>query len=188
MPGASAIPGRGRIAPSFSADEVEPMTESTRPPASTVGQALGRIPSGLFILTVTHNGRSTGMLASWVMQAGFDPPMVTVAVALPRYVGDWISAAGGFTLNQIPAGGKALIRHFSRGFAADVPAFVGLRLRDECAAGPVLADAVAYLDAEVAGVLAGGDHRIVLGRVVAGAVFSADAEPMVHLRQNGMHY
>ena len=164
------------------------MTESTRPPILPLSQALGQIPSGLFILTASHAGRSTGMLASWVMQAGFDPPMVTVAVANKRYVGDWIASAGGFTLNQVPAGGKVLIRHFGRGFAEDVRAFDGLALRDQHRFGPILADALTYLDVEVVGVLPGGDHRIILGRVVAGALIGHDAEPMVHLRQNGMHY
>src|SRR6266446_4493075 len=98
------------------------MADHARPTISGLGQALGRIPSGLYILTVTHEGRSTGMLASWVQQAGFDPPMVTVAIAGQRYVGDWVAASGRFTLNQLPAGSKALIRHFGRGFAPEAPA------------------------------------------------------------------
>ena len=99
------------------------MTDQSRPPVTPLGQALGRVPSGLFILTVSHEGRSTGMLASWVQQAGFEPPMVTVAVASRRYAGDWIAASGRFTLNQIPAGNKPLLRHFGRGFEPDAPAF-----------------------------------------------------------------
>ena len=164
------------------------MTDQSRSPVPPAGQALGRIPSGLYVLTVTHGGRPTGMLASWVQQAGFDPPMVTVAIGGQRYVGDWVAASGRFTLNQLPVGSKALIRHFGRGFAPEAPAFDGLALRDEPAAGPVLAGALAYLDAEVAGEIQAGDHRIILGRVVGGAVLEPDAEPMVHVRQNGMHY
>jgi flavin reductase (DIM6/NTAB) family NADH-FMN oxidoreductase RutF len=164
------------------------MSEQGRPPVSPLGRALGHIPSGLYILTVAHIGRSTGMLASWVQQAGFDPPMLTVAVAGRRYVGDWVLASGRFTLNQLPSGSKALIRHFGRGFAANAPAFEGLALRDEPAFAPVLAGALAYLDAEVAGALESGDHRVILGRVVAGAVLDPAAEPFVHLRNNGFHY
>jgi flavin reductase (DIM6/NTAB) family NADH-FMN oxidoreductase RutF len=164
------------------------MTDKSRPPVSPLGQALGRVPSGLYILTVRHDGRATGLLASWVQQAGFEPPMLTAAVAGQRYVGDWVAAAGRFTLNQLPVGSKALIRHFGRGFAPEAPAFEGLGLRDEPAAGPVLAGALAYLDAEVAGEFASGDHRIFLARVVAGAVLDGNAEPMLHVRHNGFHY
>jgi flavin reductase (DIM6/NTAB) family NADH-FMN oxidoreductase RutF len=165
------------------------MADKSLPAFSPVAQALGRVPSGLYILTVSHEGRSTGMLASWVQQAGFQPPMVTVAVASQRFAGDWVAASGRFTLNQIAAGGKALIRHFGRGFPPETPAFEGLTLRDEPeASAPVLAGALAYLDLEVAGELLSGDHRIFLGRVVAGAVFDEAAEPMHHVRHNGFHY
>ena len=100
------------------------------------------------------------MLASWVQQAGFDPPMLTVAVRRDRYVADWVAGSGRFTLNQLAAGSKRLIRHFGRGFEPDAPAFEGVALRDDAApSGPVLAGALAYLDAEVAGELDGGDHR-----------------------------
>src|SRR3954469_16388671 len=113
-----------------------PMGEARSPELSRLGQALGRVPSGLYILTVRHDGQATGILASWVQQAGFDPPMVTVAVNRDRYVGDWIAHSGRFALNQIATGSKALIRHFGRGYAAEAPAFEGLGLRaDETARG-----------------------------------------------------
>ena len=164
------------------------MTDHARPKDTGLSWALGRIPSGLYILTVRYEGRSTGMLASWVQQAGFDPPMVTVAVGRDRFVGDWISSSGRFVLNQLATGSKVLIRHFGRGFAPDAPAFEGIELRDEAQGGPVLASALGFLDAEVVGELREGDHRIFLGRIVGGGAIDAEAEPFVHVRANGMHY
>ena len=122
------------------------------------------------------------------MQAGFDPPMVTVAINSQRYVADWVSTSGRFTLNQLAAGGKALIRHFGRGFPPDAPAFTGLDLREEGQGGPVLAAALAFLDAEVVGEVASADHRIFLARIVGGSVLDLVSEPMVHVRNNGFHY
>jgi flavin reductase (DIM6/NTAB) family NADH-FMN oxidoreductase RutF len=164
------------------------MAEHLRPDGSGLAQALGRIPSGLYILTVRHGERSTGMLASWVQQAGFEPPMLTVAIKRDRYVAGWIDATGRFTLSQLAKGSKALIRHFGRGFAADAPAFEGIELRHDASGGPVLASALAYLDAEVTGQLAGGDHHIYLATVSGGALLNPDLEPMVHVRANGFHY
>jgi flavin reductase (DIM6/NTAB) family NADH-FMN oxidoreductase RutF len=159
------------------------------PPADTgLAPALGRIPSGLYILTITHEDKTTGMLASWVQQAGFDPPMVTVAIRRDRHVADWVAAAGKFTLSQLAIGSKALIRHFGRGFPPDADAFEGLELRHDARGGPVLAGAMAYLDAEVAGDLLAGDHRIFVARITAGALLQRDAEPLCHVRANGFHY
>src|SRR5262245_50355879 len=115
---------------------------TTRSEPSPLGQALGRVPSGLFILTACQGERATGMLASWVQQAGFEPPMLTVAVRRDRYVGDWVASSGRFALSQIVAGRKGLLRHFARGFEPDAPAFDGLALRDDARGGPVLADAL----------------------------------------------
>jgi flavin reductase (DIM6/NTAB) family NADH-FMN oxidoreductase RutF len=164
------------------------MADHARPTISGLGQALGRIPSGLYILTVQLGERSTGMLASWVQQAGFDPPMVTVAIRRDRHVADWVAESGRFALSQLAVGSKALIRHFGRGFPPDAPAFEGVELRHDARGGPVLAGAMAFLDAEVAGELAAGDHRIFAARVVAGALLQPDAEPLVHVRANGFHY
>jgi flavin reductase (DIM6/NTAB) family NADH-FMN oxidoreductase RutF len=164
------------------------MTESSRPPVSPLGLALGRIPSGLFILTVRNGDRATGMLASWVQQAGFDPPMLTVAIGHQRYVGDWVAASGRFTLSQLAAGSKALIRHFGRGFPPGAAAFDGIAVLEDAATCPVIAGALAYLDAEVAGELRTDDHRIVLARIVAGAPLDPTAEPMLHVRHNGFRY
>jgi flavin reductase (DIM6/NTAB) family NADH-FMN oxidoreductase RutF len=164
------------------------MADPLRPTISGLGQALGRIPSGLYILTVRHGDRSTGMLASWVQQAGFDPPMLTAAIRRDRHVADWVAESGRFALSQLAVGSKALIRHFGRGFERDAPAFEGIELRDDAKGGPVLAGAMAFLDAEVAGELATGDHRIFVAKVTDGALLRPDAEPLVHVRANGFHY
>ena len=155
---------------------------------SDLGAVLGRIPSGIYILTAGVGGRSTGMLASWVQQAGFEPLMLTVAVRRDRYVADWIAESGRFTLNQVAAGGKALLKHFGRGFGPDEEAFAGISLRDPDPHGPVLADALGYLAAEVVGSIDGGDHRVFLAKAVRGERLDAEAEPMIHLRKSGLHY
>ena len=164
------------------------MADHPRPTISGLGQALGRIPSGLYILTVGSGDRATGMLASWVQQAGFDPPMLSVGIRRDRYVADRVAESGRLTLSQLAVGSKALIRHFSRGFEPDAPAFEGVELRHDAQGGPVLAGAMAFLDAEVAGELGAGDHRIFVARVIAGALLQPDAEPLLHVRSNGFHY
>lgn len=164
---------------------------STQPGRATspLGLALGRIPSGLYILTLRQGAGVTGMLASWVQQAGFEPPMVTVAVRRDRFVADWLSNARRYTLNQIPTGAKSLVRHFARGFEPEAEAFAGLEIRHELpSAGPVLADALAYLDIELSGSLDSGDHRVFVGEVVAGAIIKPEADPMIHVRHSGFHY
>jgi flavin reductase (DIM6/NTAB) family NADH-FMN oxidoreductase RutF len=164
------------------------MADSHPSPVPPPAQALGRIPSGLFILTVRSGGQATGMLVSWVQQAGFDPPLISVALRRDRYVADWVAETGRFTLNQIRSGQKPLLRHFARGFAEGEDAFAGLALRREGEGCPVLVEALSHLDAQVVGECGEGEHRLFLARVVGGEVHDTEAEPMLHVRKNGLHY
>ena len=156
--------------------------------AQSFDPALGRIPSGIFILTVGTGPRATGMLASWVMQAGFEPPMVSVAVKLGRYVCDWLSEGQPFVLNLVREGQKNLLRHFSQGFDPGEPAFDGLEIT-HCARGvPILKDSLGHLECEAAGHIDSGDHRVFLAKVVRGRMNEAGPRPMVHVRRSGSHY
>src|SRR5439155_12980425 len=92
----------------------------------TVGKAIGRIPSGVFILTAAHGGEATAMMASWVQQAAFDPPAVSVAVARGRPIGEMIRASGKFSLSIIPEGDTTLMKRYARGIKAGEDAFAGV--------------------------------------------------------------
>ena len=97
----------------------EAATTSTTP--KSFDPVLGRVPSGVFILTIGTGARSTGMLTSWVMQAAFEPPMVSVAVKLGRYVCDWLTAGEPFVLNLVGESQKQFLKHFGKGFEPGSP-------------------------------------------------------------------
>lgn len=149
--------------------------------------ALGRITSGIYILTAGQGDQATGMLASWVMQAGFDPPMITVAVRHGRYVADWLADGAPFVLNIVADDQKHLLKHFGKGFEPGEPAFDGLDVQATVSGVPALADSVGYLQCAPQSHVDSGDHRIVLARITAG-VHNGDRPPMVHIRKSGAHY
>ncbi len=164
------------------------MSETANVDMDIVGPVLGRVPSGIFILTVRQGEEETGMLASWVMQAGFEPPAVTVAVKKGRYVADWLDAGATFALNVVTEDGKTLLGHFGRGFEPAQPAFEGLEIErtddglpllTEGTLGQLICKPVSHVDS--------GDHRIYLANIVDGRVRNEDA-PMVHVRKSGTHY
>src|SRR5579862_7205275 len=143
--------------------------------------ALGRIPSGLFILTVKHGDGETGMLASWVQQCSFDPPQVSIALRRERDINAWLTPDTMFVLNILDDSQTDMIVHFGRGFALDAPAFTGLEV-DRNGSGPVLLEALAYLECRVVTRFAAGDHDLLVGRVEGGKVLN-EGHPMVHIRK-----
>ena len=48
--------------------------------SEVIGSILGRIPSGLFVITWQEQAVDKIMLTSWLMQAGFKPPAISIAV------------------------------------------------------------------------------------------------------------
>jgi flavin reductase (DIM6/NTAB) family NADH-FMN oxidoreductase RutF len=156
--------------------------------SKTFNPVLGRVPSGIFVLTIGTGPRATGMLASWVMQAGFEPPMVSVAVKQGRHVCDWITAGEPFVLNLVGESQANLMKHFAKGFEPREAAFDGLAIT-HCARGvPVLADALGHLECEPVRHVDSGDHRVFLAKVVRGKLNHADRTPMVHIRKSGANY
>ena len=149
--------------------------------------ALGRIVSGITVLTARRGDQATGMLASWVQQCAFEPPHVSVAIKQGRPMNGWLTEESQFVLNVLAASQKNLVAHFGRGFSLDTPAFEGLELGSSTRNQPIILQALAYLECEVTSRVRVGDHDLLIGRVLAGAM-QGDGDPMVHLRKNGLRY
>ena len=90
--------------------------------------ALGRVASGVFVLTVRHARAETGMLASWVQQCAFEPPHVSVAIKRTRPIIDWLKPVASFILNVVEREQKNMISHFGHGFPLGEPAFDGIQI------------------------------------------------------------
>jgi flavin reductase (DIM6/NTAB) family NADH-FMN oxidoreductase RutF len=149
--------------------------------------ALGRVPSGLFVLTARRGAAETGMLASWVQQCSFEPPRVSVALARGRELAAWLVEGAVFTLNILDDTQTDMIVHFGRGFALDQPAFEGLEVERGPEGGPVLTDALAFLECRVVSRCTAGDHDLLIAEVARGRMLS-EGQPMVHVRKSGAHY
>ena len=152
-----------------------------------IGRALGKIPSGVGVLTAKNGSQDSAMLASWFQQVAFEPPMISVVVNKARPILETIQAAKSFTLSLFHTNQKDLFGHFAKGFEPGQDPFQGIKTISSGTGGAVLADAMSFLSCEVAGELDAGDHKVFLGKVVKGGVLN-DGHPMVHTRKSGFHY
>ncbi len=152
---------------------------------------LGRIPSGVFILVArSEEGGTTGLLASFIQQASFEPPQVTVAVNKSRYLNDWLKIGSPVSLNQVQKGDSTLLRHFGKGFEPGANAFEGIECTPGVSGLPLLKQAMACMEGTVDGRMEAGDHIIYLV-TLTNAVANRDAaefDPWVHIRRNGFSY
>ena len=156
-------------------------------PQKNLAAALGRIPSGLFVLTARQGDAETGMLASWVQQCSFKPPLLTFCVQPARDIAVLLQPGAAFTLNVLDDTQTDMIVHFGKGFALNQPAFTDLEVERPAEWPPILTEALACLHGRVATRHAAGDHDLVVGEVLAGRMLG-EGQPMVHVRKSGMHY
>ena len=152
-----------------------------------IGTAIGKIPSGVGVLTSKHGEEESAMLASWFQQAAFEPPMITIAVNKERPIVPLIEASKKFCLSLFHTNQKDLFAHFARGFEPGQDPFEGIKVVRKTTQCAVIADAMNYLDCELVSATDAGDHTIYLGRVVDGDLLD-DGTSMVHLRKNGFKY
>ncbi|MCB1215065.1 MAG: flavin reductase family protein [Deltaproteobacteria bacterium] len=161
------------------------MNESDK---ENLGKALGRLPSGLAILTTAYQDQRSAMLVSWFQQCSFDPPMISVAIKRGRAAEGALGAIKKFVLNLLHSEQKNMLAHFGKGFAPDQDPFVGIDIKQGPQTGlPVLEHSLAYLECQVRHVYDASDHQLVIGEVVGGHLQEA-GEPMIHLRKSGFHY
>jgi flavorubredoxin/flavin reductase (DIM6/NTAB) family NADH-FMN oxidoreductase RutF len=152
-------------------------------------KALGRISSGLYIITAKKGELTSAMLASWVNQASFQPLGFTVAVAKDRAIESLMQVGDQFVLNILEEGKHLpLMKHFLKRFAPGADRFAGIRTRPATNGCPLLADALAYLECEVTSRMEVSDHWIVYCTVHDGKVSDPDGMTAVHHRKVGNYY
>lgn len=159
-----------------------------------IGAAMGRIPSGVFIITAkrgmtggagANDGSPyVGMMASWVVQAGFEPPTVSVAIHPEREIYQAIQDSGAFCINVLSNENMNLMRTFSR---YSPEQFKELDLTDT-PCGAILNESVAVLQCRVIGCHNAGDHHLFIAEVVDGEYLDHEQSPMIHLRKSGFNY
>ncbi|MEM9152227.1 MAG: diflavin flavoprotein [Cyanobacteria bacterium P01_F01_bin.3] len=152
-------------------------------------KAMGRISSGLYIITATKGDLQSAMLASWITQASFEPLGFTVAVAKDRAIESLMQVGDTFVLNILEEGNyQPLMKHFLKRFPPGADRFAGVRTRPANNRSPILADSLAYLECEVSSRMELNDHWLVYCIVDDGKVSKDDALTAVHHRKIGNYY
>ncbi len=152
-------------------------------------KALGRISSGLYIITAAKGEVTSAMLASWISQASFKPLGFTIAVAKDRAIESLMQVGDTFVLNILEEGNHLpLMKHFLKRFPPGADRFAGIRTRPANNKSPILADALAYLECKVTTRMELTDHWLVYCTVDNGKVSKDEAITAVHHRKIGNYY
>jgi flavorubredoxin/flavin reductase (DIM6/NTAB) family NADH-FMN oxidoreductase RutF len=152
-------------------------------------QALGRIVGSVCIVTTKKDDLKGAMVASWVSQATFNPPGLTVAVAKERAIESLLPIGSNFVLNVLEEGKHLeLMKYFLKPFSPGEDRFVNLEWEEAENGSPLLKDALAYLECKVNNRMECGDHWLLYAIATQGKLLQTDGVTAVHHRKSGSHY
>lgn len=150
-------------------------------------QAVGRVTGSICLITAKQGDTRIGVLTSWVSQASFNPPGLTISVRKDG-VGAMLASEGEpFALNILKEG-KGVPRHFLKPQVPGEDRFAGVPVQESSNGCPVLTDAIAYLECSVQNRMDCGDHWLIYATVNNGKVMDTTAVTAVNHRKSGNQY
>jgi flavin reductase (DIM6/NTAB) family NADH-FMN oxidoreductase RutF len=151
------------------------------------GQAVGRVTGSLCVVTAKPGGKDLGFLTSWVSQAAFNPPAITLAIS-KDIVGGYLAQPGEpFVLNILKEG-RNLRRYFQKAPMPGEDPFVNVATQPATNGCLVLVDALAFLECTVQDRMDCGDHYLLYALVDNGKVLEATGVTAVSHRKSGAQY
>ncbi len=161
-------------------------------PEEDIKRVMDEMPYGLYIVGSRMDGEVNGMMADWVMQVSFNPRLVAVAFELDARSLENIRVSKVFTVNLLSQDRDSmdLAAKFAqpyygakvkgrKGEAAELVhhKLEGVPYSLTASGCPVLDAAMAWLECQAQEFLPVGDHMLVIGSVLDGAVVR-EAEPL----------
>jgi 3-hydroxy-9,10-secoandrosta-1,3,5(10)-triene-9,17-dione monooxygenase reductase component len=132
--------------------------------SSEFRRVLGHFPTGVTVVTAETEDGPAGMAIGSFSSVSLDPPLVMFCPGRDSASWAQMSTSDSFCVNVLGDDQKAL----SDLFASRIDdKFNGVATRTEATGSPVIEGALAWIDCENYAIHDGGDHDIVVGRVVA---------------------
>jgi flavin reductase (DIM6/NTAB) family NADH-FMN oxidoreductase RutF len=127
--------------------------------------ALGCYPTGVAVVTATSEGEAShiGITVNSFASVSLDPPLVLWAIDRRSRRHDPFVAAPGFTVSILSAQHRDVSARLA---GAGEHSLDGLNLLPTVLGPPALADSLAVFECSREQVVAGGDHSVLIGRVL----------------------
>jgi 3-hydroxy-9,10-secoandrosta-1,3,5(10)-triene-9,17-dione monooxygenase reductase component len=139
-------------------------------------RTVGHFVTGVTVIAADIDGSTRGMTANAFTSLSLDPPLVLFCVAKKAHLGQVIYSAKGFSVNILTIDQQPLSQYFAGGWKESTPPHFTF---EPWEGGPKLAGAAAALGCAVETIHEGGDHYIVVGRVLALYHREPAAQPLV---------
>ena len=143
-----------------------------------------KLTHGVYVIGVSCDRENNAFTASWVMQVSFNPLMLALSINPNHSSYKMLKEGGIFSVNVLPKDRLDLAEHFGQPVSTDKLNNVVWHPGKTTA--PVLDDAIAFFECKFSTACEAGDHRLVIGRVISGALQKPQALPMNYQETGAM--
>lgn len=127
-------------------------------------RVMGMFATGVTVVAAQRGDEIHGMTANAFASVSLDPLLVLVCIATRTRMDGFIRQSGGFSVNFLSADQEPLSRYFANVWKPSAPPEFRF---ESWEGGPRLVGSLASVGCTVDHSVDAGDHRVVLGRVVA---------------------
>ena len=134
-----------------------------------------RLSTGVYVVGAAHGSVRNAFTAAWIMQVSYEPLLLALSINPHHATYPLVHASRAFSVSVLKSGALDLARRFGTRSGRDGDKLAGVAWRPGMSGAPVLDDALAYFDCEVARSLPAGDHELIVARVIDGHILDVAA-------------
>lgn len=149
--------------------------DSTAITQADLRSVCGLFATGVAVITASFSGELFGMTANSFTSLSLEPPLVLFCVHVRSSFRAAITLGSSFTANILATGQADIAALFANG----EDRFLKVNSLPGLGGSPVLTGALAYVTSVVVNEVRGGDHVIVIGRVVDVGVLCRGDMPLI---------
>jgi flavin reductase (DIM6/NTAB) family NADH-FMN oxidoreductase RutF len=144
--------------------------------------ALGSWAAGVTVVTTRQDSLVYGITASSFTSLSLDPPLVLVCIANSNKLAVMVQETQKFAVSILATDQQDVSAYFAKSGRDPVEHFEDFGTIEARTGSPIIDGALAHLDCELELAIAGGDHTIAIGRVLAAAA-NMDKAPLLYYRR-----
>lgn len=151
-----------------------------------IAELFRHLTAGVYVVGVADGNRRNAFTASSIMQVSFSPLLVAITIGTDHESYKLLRSGQVFAISVLSADQQPLAEHFGTQSGRTVDKLASVSWQPGRTGAPLLLEALAHFECEVASDIEAGDHRLVIGRVVDGAIVRRDGEPLIYAQTGNL--
>jgi flavin reductase (DIM6/NTAB) family NADH-FMN oxidoreductase RutF len=139
-----------------------------------------KLTMGVYVVAAADGFTRDAFTAASVTHVSYQPLLLSLAINPHHASYDLLFSGRSWTISVLRADQIEVARLFGTQSRPRTNKMVAVQWANAPSGAPYLQEALAYFDCRMAAEFPAGDHRIVIARVIGGAVLTASGKPLIY--------